>query len=91
MAKPNVDNLGKTTYEEATGEGTLSNPYIPVVNLGGASNLTVNLPAGGATSANQVTTNTTLTNIDNKLPTLISGRLPVDIRKKLSKHILIYA
>lgn len=37
------------------------------------------LPTGAATSANQTTANTSLSNIDGKLPTLSSGRVPVEI------------
>jgi hypothetical protein len=36
------------------------------------------LPSGAATSANQTTANTSLGSIDGKLPSLVSGRIPVD-------------
>lgn len=36
------------------------------------------LPTGAATSANQTTANTSLSNIDTKIPSLSSGRIPVD-------------
>jgi hypothetical protein len=37
------------------------------------------LPTGAATSANQSTANTSLSNIDGKLPSLSSGRVPVTL------------
>jgi len=36
------------------------------------------LPSGAATAANQTTGNTSLSNIDGKLPALVSSRVPVD-------------
>ena len=36
------------------------------------------LPTGAATSANQTTSNASLSNIDTKTPTLVAGRVPVD-------------
>lgn len=36
------------------------------------------LPTGAATAANQSTANTSLSSIDGKLPTLATGRIPVD-------------
>lgn len=36
------------------------------------------LPSGAATSANQITVNNSLSNIDGKLPGLIASRIPVD-------------
>lgn len=38
----------------------------------------ISLPSGAATSANQSTSNGYLLSIDGKLPTLVSGRIPVD-------------
>lgn len=40
---------------------------------------TVSLPTGAATSANQSTANTSLSNIDGKLPTLSNGKIPVEV------------
>lgn len=37
------------------------------------------LPTDAATATNQATTNTTLNTIDGKLPTLVGGRVPVDL------------
>lgn len=39
---------------------------------------TLPLPTGAATSANQTTTNSSLSSIDTKTPALVSGRQPVD-------------
>jgi len=36
------------------------------------------LPSGASTSALQITGNTSLSNIDGKIPSLVSGRIPVD-------------
>lgn len=45
-----------------------------ITNISG----TVSLPTGAATAANQTTGNTSLSNIDGKLPALVTGRVPVD-------------
>lgn len=39
-AQPYIDITGTTAYREATGNGTLSTPYIPVFNIGTSSLLT---------------------------------------------------
>lgn len=39
---------------------------------------TVSLPTGASTAANQSTANSSLSSIDTKTPTLVSGRVPVD-------------
>lgn len=95
MPQPYIDILGSTSYREASGTGTITDPYIPKftisnfatilpVSQSGTWNITnisgvVSLPTGAATSVNQDTTNTALASINGKLPSLVSGRLPVDV------------
>jgi hypothetical protein len=44
----------------------------------GVSAASLPLPAGAATSANQTTANSSLSSIDGKLPSPVSGKVPVD-------------
>jgi hypothetical protein len=48
------------------------------------------LSSGAATSANQTTANTSLASIDGKIPTLVNGRLPVDVPGSGSAQGLAY-
>jgi hypothetical protein len=50
-------------------------------NIGSLTNITgtISLPTGAATAANQTTGNTSLSSIDGKLPTLVNGKVPVDV------------
>lgn len=80
MPQPYIDTNGATAYREATGDGTFANPYIPRFSLNGISG-TITLPTGASTSALQTITNTSLANLDTKLPsnlTVTSTRLLVD-------------
>jgi hypothetical protein len=96
MPQPYIDEMGVTHYNDATGSGTVADPYIPKVAVTGldVSSLqvtndennpvpvtanTLPLPTGAATSANQTTTNTALSNIDSKLPALSNGKIPVEV------------
>ncbi len=96
MPQPYIDEMGVTHYNDATGSGTIADPYIPKVAVTGldVSSLqvtndennpvpvtanTLPLPTGAATSANQTTANTSLSNIDGKLPALSNGKIPVEV------------
>lgn len=80
-----IDSSG-TAYDYAQ-VGTAGTPATDVVTVQGISGGTVlpvsasslPLPSGAATSANQTTANSSLSSIDSKLPSLASGRVPVDI------------
>ena len=107
MPQPYIDEMGVTHYNDATGSGTIADPYVPKVAVTGldVSSLqvtndennpvpvtanTLPLPTGAATSANQTTTNTSLSSIDGKIPALVNGRLPVDVPSSGSSQGLAY-
>jgi hypothetical protein len=85
-AQPYIDILGSTSYRDATGTGTLADPYIPKftisnfatilpVSQSGIWNITnisgtISLPTGASTSSLQTTGNSSLSNIDTKTPPL---------------------
>lgn len=96
MPQPYIDEMVVTHYNDATGSGTIADPYVPKVAVTGldVSSLQVTndennpvpvtannlpLPTGAATSANQSTANTSLSNIDSKLPALSNGKIPVEV------------
>lgn len=76
MPQPYIDEMGVTHYNDATGSGTVADPYVPKVAV--TAN-TLPLPSGAATSANQTTANTALSSIDGKLPALSNGKIPVEV------------
>lgn len=72
----------RTWVEARTGAKTTANSVS--VNIASDQTVPISavslpLPLGAATSANQTTANSSLTSIDGKLPALSSGRIPVDV------------
>ena len=62
--------------------GPSTDPIPIPVSISGTAQISANslpLPSGAATSANQSTTNTSLGSINNKIPSLVNNRIPVDI------------
>lgn len=65
--------LGAKTTASSIAVNIANDQTVPV------STVSLPLPTGASTAANQTTTNASLSSIDGKLPALSSGRVPVDV------------
>lgn len=85
---PLATNAGTPATKALTVQGNSAGTPLPVSGSVSVTNLPATqpvsatalpLPTGASTAAKQDTTNTSLANIDGKLPALAAGRVPVDI------------